>query len=331
MKILFYDTKKYDKESFEKALMDYEDITIDFLDSDLSEKTAELANGYDAICAFVSSDVSRKVIDVLADNGIKLILMRCAGYNNVDVDAATKRKITVLRVPGYSPEAVAEHAMALAMAVNRHIHKSYIKVRENNFSLVGLTGINFFGKTAGIVGTGKIGAAMCRICHGFGMKVIAYDMYPNKSLDFVEYVDLETLLRSSDLVSLHCPLTDDTYHMISEYTISRMKDNVILVNTSRGALINTEDLIEGIRARKFFGVGLDVYEEETNNVFENREDDIMETSVTSRLLSFPNVIVTSHQGFLTEEALLSISHTTIKNAKDYENDTVDKANVVCHF
>ncbi len=327
MKILFYDTKKYDKDSFDNALANFPEITIDYLEPDLSVQTAALAKDYDAICGFVSSDVSAPVIDKLADNGVKLILMRCAGYNNVDLAAAAARNITVMRVPGYSPEAVAEHAITLALAVNRHIHKSYIKVRENNFSLVGLSGINFFGKTAGIVGTGKIGAAMCRICRGLGMKVIAYDMYPNKSLDFVEYVDMETLLRNSDLISLHCPLTKETYHMISEYTISRMKDNVILVNTSRGALINTEDLIAGIRKRKFFGVGLDVYEEETGNVFENREDDIMETSITSRLLSFPNVIVTSHQGFLTQEALLAISETTLQNAKDFEAGSPDQNNI----
>ena len=329
MKILFYDTKKYDKDSFDKAVTIYENVSIEYLESDLSVQTASLAKGFDAVCAFVSSDVSAPVIDKLAEAGIKLILMRCAGFNNVNIEEAKAKGITVLRVPGYSPEAVAEHAMTLALAVNRHVHKSYIKVRENNFSLVGLTGVNFFGKTAGIVGTGKIGAAMCRICQGFGMKVIAYDMYPNKNLDFVEYVDLETLLKNSDLISLHCPLTDDTYHMISEYTIQKMKDNVILVNTSRGALINTEDLIAGIRSKKFFGVGLDVYEEETNNVFENREDDIMETSITSRLLSFPNVIVTSHQGFLTEEALLAISHTTLQNALSYQENEVDEANVVC--
>ena len=329
MKILFYDTKKYDKESFDAALADFPDITVDYLDTDLSPQTASLAAGYDAVCAFVSSDVSSRVIEKLDEEGIRLILMRCAGYNNVDMDAAKTHGITVLRVPGYSPEAVAEHAMALALAVNRHIHKAYIKVRENNFALTGLTGTNFHDKTAGIVGTGKIGAAMCRICHGFGMKVIAYDMYPNKSLDFVEYVDLETLLKNSDLISLHCPLTDDTYHMISEYTISKMKNNVILVNTSRGGLINTADLIAGIRAKKFFGVGLDVYEEETNNVFENREDDIMETSITSRLLSFPNVIVTSHQGFFTHEALLAISQTTLQNAMDFKAGTLVQANVVC--
>lgn len=328
MKILFYDTKKYDRESFDKALVDFPSITIDYCEADLSLTTAALAKGYDAVCAFVSSDVSEPVVEKIADLGVKLVLMRCAGFNNVDLAAAERRGITVLRVPGYSPEAVAEHAMMLALAVNRHVHKSYIKVRENNFSLQGLTGINFYGKTAGIVGTGKIGAAMCRICHGFGMKVIAYDMYPNKSLDFVEYTDLETVLKTSDLISLHCPLTKDTYHMISEYTIAKMKDNVILVNTSRGALINTEDLIAGIRARKFFGVGLDVYEEETNNVFENREEEFMETSITSRLLSFPNVIVTSHQGFLTEEALLAISQTTLQNAIDFIEGDMNEANIV---
>ena len=327
MKILFYDAKKYDINSFDKALPDFEDVSIEYIEADLSPQTAVLAAGYDAVCAFVSSDVSAPVIEKLAAADCRLVLMRCAGFNNVDLKAAKENSVTVLRVPGYSPEAVAEHAMALALAVNRHVHKAYIKVRENNFSLNGLTGVNFYGKTAGIVGTGKIGAAMCRICHGFGMKIIAYDMYPNKSLDFVDYVDMETLLRNSDLISLHCPLTEDTYHMISEYTIKRMKDNVILVNTSRGALIKTEDLIAGIRARKFFGVGLDVYEEETNNVFENREDDFLESSVTSRLLSFPNVIVTSHQGFFTEEALLAISQTTLKNAVDFVKGEVDQANV----
>jgi D-lactate dehydrogenase len=328
IRILFYDTKKYDRDSFDSVLPEYPGIEIDYLDTDLSLQTTSLAKGYDAVCAFVSSNVGADIIESLHKNGIKLILMRCAGFNNVAVDKARELGVTVLRVPGYSPEAVAEHAMALALAVNRHIHKGYIKVRENNFSLIGLTGINFHGKTAGIVGTGKIGAAMCRICRGFGMRIIAYDMYPNSELDFVEYVDLDTLLRESDLISLHCPLTKETKHMICDETIGRMKDNVVLVNTSRGALIKTEDLISGIRAKKFFGVGLDVYEEETNNVFENREDDIMETSITARLLSFPNVIVTSHQGFLTEEALLAISHTTLKNARDYFEGNVDKQNQV---
>lgn len=328
MKILFYDTKEYDRDSFEKVVTDFPETEIDYLEADLSVQTARLAKGYDAVCAFVSSDVSEKVLQILGQRGVKLVLMRCAGFNNVDLAAADANGITVLRVPGYSPEAVAEHAMALALAVNRHIHKGYIKVRENNFSLVGLTGVNFYGKTAGIVGTGKIGAAMCRICHGFGMKVIAYDIYQNPDLDFVEYVDFDTLLANSDLISLHCPLTEENYHLINQDTIRKMKDEVILVNTSRGALIKTDDLIAGIRSRKFFGVGLDVYEEETNNVFENREDDFLEHSTTARLLSFPNVIVTSHQGFLTEEALAAISRTTLQNAMDFKNAAVNPANQV---
>ena len=219
--------------------------------------------------------------------------------------------------------------MALALACNRRLYKAYNKVRENDFSLAGLMGFNFYGKIAGIIGTGRIGAAMCRICNGFGMKVIAYDVYENPDLkDFVTYVTLDELLAQSDLISLHCPLTDDSYHMICTETINKMKDNVILVNTSRGALIKTEDLITGNRNKKFFGIGLDVYEEETNNVFENREDDILESSITARLLSFPNVIVTSHQGFLTEEALEAISRTTLDNARDYENGTIKDINAV---
>lgn len=328
MNILFYDATSYDKESFDKELQQYDGITLDYQETDISLKTVSLAKGYEAICAFVNSDLSAPVIDKLHEMGVKLILLRCAGFNNVDLDKTKEYGITVLRVPGYSPEAVAEHAMMLALSVNRHVHKSYIKVRENNFSLVGLTGINFYKKTAGIVGTGKIGAAMCRICHGFGMKVIAYDMYQNPDLDFVEYKSLEEVLRQSDLISLHCPLTEETYHLVNEQTIKQMKENVILVNTSRGALVNTEDLIQGIRSHKFFGVGLDVYEEEGSNVFENREDEVLEHSVTARLLSFPNVIVTSHQGFLTHEALSAISQITLQNAKDYEKGEIKEGNEV---
>ncbi len=328
MKILFYDTKPYDRESFEKHLSQYPDIAIDFLNTDISCHTVNLACGYDAVCVFVASDVDKKTIEALARCNVRLILLRCAGFNNIDLAAAKKKGITVMRVPGYSPEAVAEHALALAFAVNRHIHKAYIKVRENNFSLVGLTGFNFYGKTAGIIGTGKIGKAMAKFCHGLGMKVIAYDTQPDRSLDFVEYVSLHDLFRQSDLISLHCPLTKDTYHIINLEAIEKMKDGVILVNTSRGALIGTEDLIKGIRQYKFAGVGLDVYEEEDENVFENREDDIMESSVTARLLSFPNVIVTSHQGFLTEEALEAICETTLENAKTFENGNPTKANIV---
>lgn len=328
MRILFYDAQKYDKESFDKRLDQYPEIEIEYVEADLNKTTAGLAKGFDAICAFVSSDVSKQVIERLSKEQVKLILMRCAGFNNVDLQAAKEKNITVLRVPAYSPEAVAEHAMTLALSVNRHIHKAYIKVRENNFALNGLTGMNFYGKTAGIIGTGKIGAAMCKICQGFGMKVVAYDQYQNPSLPFVTYVTLEELLKESDLISLHCPLTEETYHMINEKTIAMMKDHVVLVNTSRGALISTEDLIQGIRAKKFFGVGLDVYEEETQNVFENREDDFLEHSITARLLSFPNVIVTSHQGFLTEEALAAIAEVTLSNAMDFQKGTIQPQNLV---
>ncbi len=328
MKILFYDTKPYDEASFAEILPKFPDITIDYLKTDISVATARLAEGYTAVCLFVASDVSAPVLHALSEVGIRLVLLRCAGFNNVDLAAAKRYGITVMRVPGYSPEAIAEHALALAFAVNRHIHKAYIKVRENNFSLQGLTGFTLSGRVAGIVGTGKIGAAMCRACHGLGMRVIAYDKYENPSLSFVEYVSMDRLLRESDLISLHCPLTNETYHMIDTAAIEKMKRGVILVNTSRGALISTEDLIRGIRSLKFSGVGLDVYEEEQANVFENREDDILESSVTARLLSFPNVIVTSHQGFLTEEALEAIAETTLRNMESYQKGTPNPENTV---
>lgn len=318
MKILFYDTKSYDQKTFEAALDDFPEVEIEYLKSDLDPRTAALAEGFDAVCAFVSSNVEAKTLEILHQKGVKLILMRCAGFNNVNMEKAKEYDMRVMRVPGYSPEAVAEHAMALALACNRRLYKAYNKVRENDFSLSGLMGFNFYGKTAGIIGTGKIGAAMCRICHGFGMKVIAYDVYQNEALkNFVEYVSLEKLLADSDLISLHCPLMDSTYHMIQLDTIKQMKDGVILVNTSRGALVKTQDLIEGIRMHKFAGVGLDVYEEETKNVFEDRSDEILEHSTTARLLSFPNVMITSHQGFFTREALQAIAETTLQNAMDY--------------
>lgn len=328
MKILFYDTKNYDQDSFTDALKKFPDVEIEYTKSDLDPRTASLAEGFDAVCAFVSSDVGARTLEILHDKGIGLVLMRCAGYNNVDLEAAHKYDICVMCVPGYSPEAVAEHAMALALACNRRLYKAYNKVRENDFSLSGLMGFTFHGKTAGIIGTGKIGAAMCRICHGFGMKILAYDVYQNEALkDFVEYVSLEKLLSDSDVISLHCPLIDSTYHMINIDTIRQMKDGVILVNTSRGALVKTDDLVEGIRMLKFAGVGLDVYEEETNNVFEDRSDEILEHSTTARLLSFPNVMITSHQGFFTREALDAIATTTLQNAMDFVQGNPSKNEV----
>ena len=315
MKILFYDTKSYDKDSFEQQRRNFSDIQIDYLKADLAPDTAPLARGYDAVCAFVNSNIGTETVQKLHECGVRGILMRCAGFNNVDMETAQQCGIKVLRVPGYSPEAVAEYAMGLALVACRRMHKAYVRVRENDFSLNGLMGYNFYQKTAGIIGTGRIGAAMARICQGFGMRVAGYDTYQNPDLDFVEYLPLNQLLEQSDLISLHCPLTEETYHMINSRTIRKMKDGVVLVNTSRGGLVKTEDLIAGIRARKFFAVGLDVYEEETKNVYEDRSDEILEHSVTARLLSFPNVVITSHQGFFTREALCAISRTTLENAR----------------
>lgn len=315
MKILFYDTKSYDKDSFEQQRRNFSDIQIDYLKADLAPDTAPLARGYDAVCAFVNSNIGTETVQTLHECGVRGILMRCAGFNNVDMETAQQCGIKVLRVPGYSPEAVAEYAMGLALVACRRMHKAYVRVRENDFSLNGLMGYNFYQKTAGIIGTGRIGAAMARICQGFGMRVAGYDTYQNPDLDFVEYLPLNQLLEQSDLISLHCPLTEETYHMINSRTIRKMKDGVVLVNTSRGGLVKTEDLIAGIRARKFFAVGLDVYEEETKNVYEDRSDEILEHSVTARLLSFPNVVITSHQGFFTREALCAISRTTLENAR----------------
>ena len=264
MKIVFYGTREYDHYYFDVLAADPEyGCEIRFLTANLDADTAPLAQGGDAVCAFVNADCSAPVLEKLAQVGIRCLLLRCAGYNNVDLAAAQKCGITVLRVPGYSPEAVAEHAMALAQAANRRICKAYIKVRNNNFALDGLLGYNLYGSSAGIVGTGRIGAAMARICHGFGMTVLAYDQYRNPALDgIVRYVELDELLRTADLISLHCPLTAETRHIINADTIKMMRDNAILVNTSRGGLIDTNALIDALRARKFAGVGLDVYEDE---------------------------------------------------------------------
>ncbi len=316
MKIAFFDTKSYDLPFFEEYADKYNQ-EIKFLDAKLTAETAKLAQGYGAVCAFVNADLNKEVLKTLSDYNIKLILMRCAGYNNVDLKAAKELGVRVLRVPKYSPEAVAEHAMALAMAANRRVHKAYNRARENDFSLQGLMGLNLYGKTAGIIGTGMIGIAMINICKGFGMNVVAYDPYPNKDLD-IEYLPIEELISASDLISLHCPLTEETHYIIDANAIEKMKDGVILVNTSRGGLINTEDLIDGIKAQKFHAVALDVYEEESKLVFDDYSNDILNTTTVARLLSFPNVILTSHQGFLTDDALETIAKVTLKNALDFE-------------
>ena len=290
---------------------------IKFRSVRLDEDSAGLAKGYDAICAFVNDDLNKNVINELIDAGIKGILMRCAGYNNVDLEAA-KGKLKILRVPSYSPEAVAEFAMAQILTVNRQTHRAYVRIRDFNMNINGLMGENLYQKTIGIVGTGRIGQAMIRICRGFGMKILAYDLYPNESLD-VEYVKLDQLFRESDIISLHCPLTDDSRYMINEDSLKIMKDGVYIMNTSRGELIRTEDLLEALRVPgKIGGVGLDVYEEEEELFYEDRSNEIMTDDMLARLVTFPNVLVTSHQGYFTKEAMREIAHVTMENAKALE-------------
>ncbi len=316
MKILFFNAKPYDKIWF-KPLAEQMNYQIKFRSVRLDEDSAGLAKGYDAICAFVNDDLNKNVINELIDAGIKGILMRCAGYNNVDLEAA-KGKLKILRVPSYSPEAVAEFAMAQILTVNRQTHRAYVRIRDFNMNINGLMGENLYQKTIGIVGTGRIGQAMIRICRGFGMKILAYDLYPNESLD-VEYVKLDQLFRESDIISLHCPLTDDSRYMINEDSLKIMKDGVYIMNTSRGELIRTEDLLEALRVPgKIGGVGLDVYEEEEELFYEDRSNEIMTDDMLARLVTFPNVLVTSHQGYFTKEAMREIAHVTMENAKALE-------------
>ena len=283
------------------------------------------------VCAFVNAKINAMTLEILKGFNITCILMRCAGLDAVDVDVAKQLGIHVLRVPAYSPEAIAEHAIGLALAANRRIVKGYNRVRDNDYELSGLLGCTLHGKVAGIVGTGKIGAALCRICQGLGMRVIAYDVYHNPDLPFVEYVSLDELLKQSDLISLHCPLTDENKHLINKDSIAKMKRGVIFVNTARGGLVNSQDLIDGIRSGIIGSCGLDVYEEEGPNVFRDRSSLVIDT-VTSTLCSFPNVVVTSHQSFFTKEALQAIAETTLNNAVACENDQISELppqNVVC--
>ncbi len=314
IRVAFYDTKTYDSDSFAKFAQPGR-IEFKFLDTRLTPDTAELARGCDAVCVFVNDTVDARVIDRLYEYGIRMIALRCAGYNNVDVKHAYGR-IHVTHVPAYSPYAVAEHAAALLLTSVRRIHKAYNRTRDFNFSLNGLTGFDLHGKTAGVVGTGKIGRIFIDICRGFGMNVIAYDKFPSQEGD-INYVSLDDLMAQSDIISLHCPLTDETRHLINGDTISRMKKGVVIINTSRGALIDAEALLEGIKARQVGAACLDVYEEEADIFFEDRSGHILNDELLSRLISMPNVIVTSHQAFLTEEALNNIAVTTVSNIMSF--------------
>lgn len=310
MKFAFFDTKSYDIPSFEKYGKEKE-IEFKFFETKLNKDTVNLANGCDGVCVFVNDTVDSLVIDKLYELGIKIIALRCAGYNNVDIKHAFG-KIHIVHVPAYSPYAVAEHAIAMLLTSIRRIHKAYIRTKDHNFSLSGLTGFDLHGKTVGVIGTGRIGRVFVDICKGFGMNVIAYDKFPAKDTD-INYVTLDEIFEKSDIISLHCPLTDETRHMIDRNAIEKLKKGVVIINTSRGALIDAEALLEGIKSRRIGAACLDVYEEEADVFFEDVSGHIMDDDTLARLISMPNVLVTSHQAFLTEEALNNIAETTANN------------------
>jgi len=317
VKIAFFDAKEYDIESFNQSNSDNR-FDIKYLETKLTEDTADLAAGYDVVCVFVNDTVDKRVIDKLVANGVKLVALRCAGYNNVDIEYAYG-KIHLVRVPAYSPYAVAEHAMAMLLTSIRRIHKAYIRTRDFNFSLNGMTGFDLHGKTVGIVGTGKIGRIFKDICRGFGMNVLAYDKFPAKDSG-LSYVSLDEIWEKSDIISFHCPLTDETKHMLNEESIAKTKKGVVIVNTSRGALIDSEALLAGIKDRQIGAACLDVYEEESDVFFHDFSGHIINDDTLARLISMPNVIVTSHQAFLTREALSNIADTTLSNITDFMNE-----------
>lgn len=311
-KIAFFDAKPYDKEWFDKINKKYEII---YYESRLRPESARLAEGCTAVCAFVNDVINAKTVETLVSLGIKVLLMRCAGFNNIAL-AAAKGKLKILRVPAYSPYAVAEHAMGMILALNRKIPRAYIRTRDFNFSLVGLTGFDLHGKTAGVIGTGKIGRAFIDICRGFGMNILAYDPHPAE-LEGVKYVDADELFKNSDIISLHCPLTRETRYIIDDNAISLMKKSALIVNTSRGQLIDSEALLSALNEKRIGGAALDVYEEESGLFFEDNSDKIVTDEVLSLLVSRPNVLITSHQAFLTEEALRGIAEVTLQNFDDY--------------
>ena len=327
LRVAFFGTKDYDRIFFSELSRDKGEgtynVDIKYFNSRLTIESANLAKGYDAVCIFVNDEAPREVIEILAEGGVKLILLRCAGFNNVDSKAAAECGITVLRVPAYSPYAVAEHAMTILQAANRRIHKSYIKVQDNNFALSGLLGLDLHNKVAGIMGTGRIGQIMANICKGYGMTVLGWDAFPNMALEekgLLRYVSKEELLQKADLISLHAPLVmgpNGTYHLIDDNAIAMMKNNVMLVNTSRGPLVDSEALIRGLKANKFHAVALDVYEGEDANVYNDRSDEMIDTDIVARLTMFPNLVLTSHQAFFTREALQAIAAVTMENARNF--------------
>lgn len=318
IKVAFFDAKSYDEVSFNKTNADY-GFDIRYYQEHLNLKTVPLAKGADVVCIFVNAECNAAVIDELIKNGVKLIALRCAGFNNVDLHAA-KGRIKVVRVPAYSPHAVAEYAVSLMLALNRKIFRAVNRTREGNFALKGLMGFDMYGKTAGVVGMGRIAKELIKILHGFGMKVLAYDLYPDtefaKQYD-VRMVSLDELYAESDIISLHCPLTPETTFLINAQSIAKMKPGVMIINTGRGKLIHTEDLIEGLRTKQVGSAGLDVYEEEKNYFYEDRSDKIIDDDVLARLLMMPNVVLTSHQAFFTAEAMHNIALTTLESIKEF--------------
>lgn len=318
MKIAFFSYKSYDKEWFD-PILENSGFEIDYFRVRLEQDTLHYAQGSDVICAFVNDDLSRPVIEDLAEMGIKMIALRCAGFNNVDLEAAEANGIPVYRVPEYSPHAVAEHAVALILALNRKIHKAYNRVRDGNFSLSRLVGFNLYGKTVGVLGTGKIGRVFADLMRGFGCRVLLYDKFPSKEMEDkgYPYVDLSTLLKDSDILSLHVPLLPETAQIINSGTLKMMKDNAMLINTSRGGLINTEHAIAALRSKKLGYLGIDVYEQEEGVFFNNLQEQIIDDDTLGLLMSFPNVLVTAHQAFFTREALDEITRTTVENIRDF--------------
>ena len=317
-RIIFFDIKDYDREFFEKYGKNY-NYEMSFFKSRLSLENVHLTKGYDVVCAFTDDDIGKETIDDMAENGVRLLAMRCAGFNNVSLKDIHNR-FKVVRVPAYSPHAIAEYTVGLILAVNRKINKAYVRTREGNFSINGLMGVDLYGKTAGIIGTGKIGQILIKILKGFDMKVIAYDLFPNQKvaeeLGF-EYVSLDELYANSDIISLNCPLTKDTQYMINRRSMLKMKDGVILVNTGRGQLIDSADLVEALKDKKVGAVALDVYEEEEDYFFEDKSTQVIEDDILGRLLSFYNVLITSHQAYFTKEAVEAITVTTLNNIKDF--------------
>ena len=327
MKLAFFDTKSYDIPGFDRYAVPA-GIEIKYYEPNLNRDTVSLANGFDAVCVFVNDTVDAVVVEKLYKMGVKAIVLRCAGFNNVDIKACDG-KLRVFRVPAYSPHAVAEHAMALLLTINRRTHKAYIRTRDFNFSLQGLAGFDLYGKTVGVIGTGKIGRVFADICKGFGMTVLAYDKFPAANTG-LNYVELPELFEKSDIISLHCPLTEETRHIINADSIAMMKKGVTIINTSRGALVNTEDLITGIKDRKVGAACLDVYEEEGDLFYEDYSGHIVEDDKLVRLIAMPNVIVTSHQAFLTNEALDNIAATTVNNLTRFFSGDPDTSTEVCY-